>query len=203
MNADLGRYRVVSDRDPAFPWTKFERLLHVQEIFEPQWEDRVPTDPREAVSQPSFSPGQFVWLLMEDVRALGFVLNSVRGRFWVDAHMGFRPGVPGVAKKLMCVWVQRALFCELDIRKISAFVPEFNRPARVLARSLGFRQEGYIPANVWRNSRAFGTVVYGMTRDEFIVWLQFFSKERADIPAEQSERGANVGSGHPDERAVG
>lgn len=194
---DLGQYRVISDREPNFPWTKFEKLLCVQEIFEPQWEDGVPLDPRMAIGPQGYSPSQFVWMLMEDTRALGFILNAIRGKFWVDVHLGFRPGVPGIAKKMSGMWVMHKLFADLGVRKISAFVPEFNRPARVLARSMGLRQEGYMPGTVWRNGIAFGTVVYGVTRDEQLIWFKFFGEKRTDLPPEQPEWGSAECSGRP------
>lgn len=199
MNADFGSFRMVSDRDGAFPWTKFERLLRQPEIFGPQWEDEVPLDPAVAVRPQEFRPHQFVWLVMRETQALGFVAAGLRGRHWVDLHVGFREGVLGPVKKSAIIWTFGKLFFVIGVRKISAFVPEFNMPARIMARSVGMRLEGRIEAAIWRNGVPCAAIAYGVTKDEFPVWLQLFCKEHTDIPPEQLEWGTAIGGGRADE----
>src|SRR5215469_12305859 len=113
-----GEFRMVSDRRPDFPWIKFERLLHDPHVFLPQWEDGVSPDPKEAVRTQSFSPHQFIWLVMAGTRAVGFVAVGLRGRHWLDMHVGFREQVPGITKRNAIIWVEHRVLCELGFAKL-------------------------------------------------------------------------------------
>lgn len=189
---------MVSDRHGTFPWTKFERLLRLPEIFGPQWEDLVPLDPTVAVPMQEFRPHQYIWLLMRETKALGFVAAGIRGRHWVDLHVGFRKGTLGPIKKSAIVWTLARLFFDVGVQKVSAFVPEFNVPARIMARSVGMRPEGRIEGAVRRNDRLFAVIPFGVTKHEFPIWLESVGVHNAGVPAEQLERGTAIERRHPD-----
>lgn len=200
MTEDLDQFRMVSDRDPTFPWTKFERLMRVPEIFEPQWEDGLPAEP-SVISMPREPQAQqFIWLLMQDARALGFIAAMLRGRNWAEIHGGFRRGVPGRVKKAAALWTLSRLFFSLNLKKVTGFIPEFNRPARIMARETGLHFEGRIAAACWRHGKAYAMLAYGVSHDEFLNWIKLEGSKRADYAAEQPERRPNNGIGHPSER---
>ena len=196
-----GGLHLVSDRRPDFPWTKLERLLREPEIFRPQWEDGLPDEPTKAVPMQSFDPHQCIWILMDGLKARGFVAVGLRGLNWGEVHAGFRNGTPGLAKKRSIVFVCYQMFMCAGLRKLSTFTPEFNLPARVMARSCGWHYEGRIANCCWRNGKGYSRLVYGIERDEFLDWLKRQSQQRSGIPAEQPIRWTAVSGQCADECA--
>lgn len=186
-----GGWYMVSDRDPGFPWTKFEYLMRMPEIFEPQWEDGVDRDPAVAVGRQSFAGHRFVWMVMQDSKAWGFVAAGVRGQFWSDLHVGFRRECPGVVKKAAGLWTIGELFTRTPFRKVVGFVPEFNMPARMWARQMGMRPEGRITEACWRDGVPYDLIPFGVTKYEFSNWVRAFSQKYAHLPAEQPRSGPN------------
>lgn len=198
---ELDDYRMVSDRDATFPWAKFERILRVSEIFQPQWEDGLPTEPNLIVGPREPVANQFIWLLMTGPKALGFIAAIMRGKNWAEIHGGFRRGVPGRIKRAAAVWTLSTLFSALHLRKVTGFIPEFNMPARIMARETGLRFEGRISSACWRHGKPYAMLAYGVTSDEFLNWLRVVGQKRANNPAEQPEQRPVNGIEHPGEPA--
>jgi len=189
---------MISDREAGFPWTKFEHLLRLPEIFGPQWEDGLPADPAVAVAPQSLEANQFIWLMMDESLALGFVAIGMRGRNWAEMHVGFRTGVRGILKKVACIYVLDRMLNGIGVHKISAFVPEFNMPARLMARSLGMEFEGKISNCCKRHGRTYDRLAYGVTRDEFLNWLKRRNLYNSSHPPEQPECRADERAERPE-----
>lgn len=159
---------MVHSHNSAFPWTKFQRLWRLPEIFDAQVEDGYPP-PDQIEWLDMARPNEHIWLAMQGSRALGFVVNQLHGAYWGEIHASFRNGVPGLIKKHAAVYCLTHSFEVMGMIKMSAFIARYNRPARFLAREVGMTPEGVISKSFLRNGQHVDRLVYGVTRDEFSV----------------------------------
>jgi len=172
-----------------FPWTKLLRVMRFPEVWMPQVEDGVTADGLtvEYLQQ----RGTPTCLFMDGPKTLGFVALESHGRVWTSMHVGFKPGVPGYVKRSNILYAMMSVFETTETRKLTGMVPEFNKPARWMARQCFMQPTGRVTKAFLRDGKLCDLVVYGVSKDEFPIRQLAFSREQAHIPAEQSEFGPN------------
>lgn len=179
----------IWSNQPNFPWTKFATLMRRTEVHSPQLEDGTRGDtitPNDLQSR-----GFHNCLFMMGPKSLGFVSFDQRGQIWAGIHVGFKPEVMGYVK-LNCVnFAITQMFRDTTIHKVTAMIPSFNRPARVMARRLGFVPEGRVTEAFLREKEFVDLVLYGVTRDVFPVRERPKGQQPADYPAELAQSSPN------------
>ena len=106
---------------------------------------------------------------------LGYVNGELATITYLCGYNGHRAAIhclvspkfrsPSISVKLgkMCF---DKYFSELPIRKLEGVVAEYNRPARIMCRRLGFKQDGILREHIKYNGEWRNCVLYSLLRSE-------------------------------------
>ena len=153
---------VVDSSHEEFPWKDYVELMRLPEVFAPQMEDGYPPVRKIDFEGYARSPFRRVWLFFDEGRSIGFVMLSRRGQRWEEGHLGFRRGISGQLKRAAVLGVIKIAFAG-GTKKISAFIPSFNRPACHLVAACGFQREGAIYSAFLREGEMRDVIIFGVS----------------------------------------
>lgn len=157
-------------QDEGFPWNLFAGMMGEPGFLQTQMEDGMEFDP-DKVDWRAFSrdPRKIIYLFALDSQVAGYTLLQGKGVACVEFHMGFLPWARGRLAKGLGLWTLGQLFASTSCHKVRTEVPRFNKAACRMATELGMCREGLIHETFRYRGVMWDTLMYGVTRDEFLV----------------------------------
>ena len=159
-----------TSQEEGFPWDLFGEFMSDPEILRPQMEDGMILDPQR-VNWSAFGqdPRRIIYLFAMEEQIAGYTLLQGRGVACAEFHMTFQPWARGRLAKGLGLWTMAKLFSDTTCRKLRTEIPRYNKAACRMAVELGMEREGVIRETFLFNGRMCDTVIYGVTRDGFLV----------------------------------
>lgn len=117
----------------------------------------------DGIDPKQYRPPQGLYLLAQDkTGVLGFFYFHAQNPVLWQVHTAFLPHAWGVrAKKaglLVIEWLAQNTLC----RKLVAFIPEFNHPARAYCQRIGGVCEGQIAGGAQKDGELVAEYIYGV-----------------------------------------